>query len=248
MGIFNNRLGLSLMVLTIWTAITIVGGAISAGFNGSTADPLTHGVHTAFVAAIVFLTGVAFICRWSDLGFNAPVSVRSLSLLWLPLVYIAFFCCVMVLFGLPAPGVIASIFINTLLIGMSEELMFRGILFKALRSCCSIRSTVWISSPLFGAVHLLNGFSTGFSAAIPQAIFTFGLGILFIAIRIRTGSLYPVIALHAAWDFCIFTLDVGPAGQLWSAAELYALASVLPLYGLYLLRKSRAEPSSGDVA
>jgi hypothetical protein len=43
-------------------------------------------------------------------------------------------------------------------------------------------------------------------------------------------------------------LDVGPAGQLWSAAELYAVASVLPLYGLYLLRKSRAAPASGDMA
>lgn len=248
MGVLNNRSGLSLMVLTAWTAITVIGGIMSAGFDGSAADPLSQGVHTAFVAAIVFLMGVAFICRWNDLGFNAPVSVRSLSALWLPLVYIAFFCVAMMLAGLPATGVIASIFVNTILIGLSEELMFRGILFRGLRACCSLRSTIWMSSLLFGAVHLLNGFSTGLASAVPQAIFTFCLGILFVAIRIRTGSLYPVIALHAAWDFCIFMLDVGPAGQLWSAAELYAVASVLPLYGLYLLRKSRAAPASGDMA
>ena len=245
MAISNNRLGLSLIVLAIWTAITVIGGAISAGFNGSPTDPLSQGVHTAFVAAIGFLLGISFICRWKDLGFNEPVSVRSLSVLWLPLVYIVFFFCVMMLFGVPGPGVTASILINTLLIGISEELMFRGILFKALRSRCSIWPTVLVSSLLFGFVHLLNGFSTGFVAAIPQAIFTFCLGVVFIAIRIRTGSLYPVIVLHAAWDFCIFMLDASPGGQLWTVAELYALASVLPLYGLYLLRRSRAEQSSG---
>ncbi len=248
MGIANNRLGLSLIVLAIWTAITIIGGALGAGFNGSSTDPLGQGVHAAFVAAIVFLLGISFICRWNDLGLNAPVSMRSLSVLWLPLVHIAFFCCVMMVFGVPAPGVTASIFINTLLIGISEELMFRGILFKALRSRCSIRSTVLISSLLFGFVHLLNGLSTGFIAAIPQAIFTFCLGVLFIAVRIRTGSLYPVILLHAGWDFCIFMLDASPGGQLWSVTELYILASVLPLYGLYLLRGSGTEPSNSGTA
>lgn len=246
MGISRNRLGLSLLVLALWTAITVIGGAISAGFNGSAPDPLGHGVHIAFVAAIVFLLGVSFICRWNDLGFNAPVSIRSLSVLWLPLVYIAFFCCVMLVFGVPAPGVTASILINTLLIGISEEMMFRGILFKALRSRGSIRSTVLISSLLFGFVHLLNGFSTGLVSAIPQAIFTFCLGVLFIAVRIRTGSLYPVILLHASWDFCIFMLDASPGGQLWSVAELYILASVLPIYGLYLLRRSSTEPSKSS--
>lgn len=248
MGISNNRLGLSLIVLTIWTAITVIGGAISAGFNGSAPDPLGHGVHMAFVAAIAFLLGVSFICRWNDLGFNAPVSTRSLSVLWLPLVYIAFFCCVMLLFGVPAPGVTASILVNTLLIGISEELMFRGVLFKALRSRGPVWSTVLVSSLLFGFVHLLNGLSTGFIAAIPQTIFTFCLGILFIAVRIRTGSLYPAILLHAAWDFCIFMLDASPGGQLWSVADLYILASALPLYGLYLLRRPSTGSSNRDAA
>jgi membrane protease YdiL (CAAX protease family) len=69
-------------------------------------------------------------------------------------------------------------------------------------------------------------------------------GLLFIAIRLRTGSLWPAIIVHGLWDFGTFTL--GAAGGQMAGREaaptgiqmLLPLLLVLPnaLYALWLLR------------
>ena len=69
----------------------------------------------------------------------------------------------------------------------------------------TIWRAIWLSCILFGLIHALNVLITGdLPAALIQAVAAFMSGVMFMALRIRTGSLYPVIIVHAVWDFSLF--------------------------------------------
>lgn len=70
----------------------------------------------------------------------------------------------------------------------------------------------------------------------------FQTGFMLMALRLRTGSLYPVILLHAVWD-CLLLLVACHTGGGSPNQPLPAYAFVAPLfllpnflYALYLLR------------
>lgn len=202
-----------------------------------------------YIAAIVFLGVVIAAFRWRDVGLNAPRSPRSLLLLWFPGIYVVVFLGLLVVVGLPPLGAVLPVLIGTALAGISEELACRGMLYQGLRSRLPIWPAVLLSTALFGAGHLVNGFVLGnFAVAGVQSIAAFMTGISFMAIRIRTGSLYPGMVLHGLWDFSLLMvasallehadLSQASGGGVPVAALLLPVAGVLPnfLYGLFLLR------------
>ena len=77
-----------------------------------------------------------------------------------------------------------------------------------------------MTSILFGAVHLANVFVTGdLSAAAFQAVAAGCSGVLFLAVRLRSGSLYPGMLLHCLWDFAVTTFGIAVA-QSPTAADV----------------------------
>lgn len=101
-----------------------------------------------------------------------------------------------------------SIALTTLLVGFSEEMVFRGILLPILLEKRTILRSVVISSLLFSGFHLVN-----LLAGIPitntliQLVHTFIFGIIFACIFILSKNIIPQILFHAIWDFC--TLSQG---------------------------------------
>jgi hypothetical protein len=148
---------------------------------------------------------------------------------------------------------IAMIALNTLLVGISEETMFRGVLFRALFTQYRVWTAIIVSSILFGAVHILNVFNTGdLGGALMQSVPAAMSGVLFVAIVIRTESIWPAIIYHWLWDCVLFVLLTGSqaSGVEADPAALEALGSAqtfLPLVmglpnficGLILLRNVR---------
>jgi membrane protease YdiL (CAAX protease family) len=172
----------------------------------------------------------------------------------LPAVYLGAFAMGIATLGLPPTSVVIFVSINTMLVGFSEELMFRGILLQGLLSRLSIWPAIWVTSALFGAVHVLNVFITGeLLASMIQAVAAFMSGMMFMAIRIRSGSLWPAIVYHALWDFCLVLLSQSPQvthlqePALSGPAMLLPMLLVLPhfLYGLFLLRKVGSTEAGG---
>ena len=225
----------------------IYGG--QAGGEISLDALVSQRVVIGLVVAPAFLIAMMAWLRWDRLGVAPPTPARALILLWLPLLYIAAILTSVAVSGFPPPATIAFVFVNTLLVGISEELMFRGILFRGALSRMTIWKAIWLSCILFGLIHALNVFLTGdLTAALLQAVAAFMSGVLFIALRIRTGSLYPLIIIHALWDFSLF---VGlPASAATAAAPTLspiAMAApvllVLPLflYALFLMRHVRRD-------
>jgi membrane protease YdiL (CAAX protease family) len=75
---------------------------------------------------------------------------------------------------------------------VSEELLFRGLFYRALRSSLRAWPAILISSAIFGLMHWVGG--DPLVSAGPRAI----LGVFLCLLYERTGSLYPGMAMHAA--------------------------------------------------
>lgn len=244
-SILKNRLLVAMIVFVIWIAITMIGGTIASGGQGSLDDLVKSQIGWQFILAALFLLGVVSYFHWQhDVGLK-PAEPRSWRVLWLPALFIVAFLGFAALFGLPPFVTILFVLFNTLVVGVSEELMFRGIMFSSLLPRFSIWLAIIITCALFGAVHALNGFITGdFGAAFVQALAAGLSGLWLMAVRIRTRSLYPAILIHGLWDFAvfIFALAVGAQAQAATAPQaaspFAAVLFVLPLalYGLWLLR------------
>ena len=97
----------------------------------------------------------------------------------------------------------------TLSTGLSEELLFRGITLKAMRDRYRELPAALLGSVLFGATHLINAIVIG-SGAVPQALLATGMGYLLYLTRRVSGGLALPIAVHALYDFSVFSSQVGP--------------------------------------
>lgn len=246
---------ISVAVFIGWVLITVFLSRLWAHVEGTQAldAAVSDRLLPSLPVAIAFLLAAIAVFRWRDVGLSPP-RPRSLRLLWFPALYIVGFAVLGLAAGLPPARVILIILGNTLMVGISEEIACRGILYQGLRSRFSVWTAILVSTLLFGAVHVFNGIATGdFLAASIQAGTAFMTGIAFIALRIRTRSVYPGIVLHGLWDFTLVTTAVGLAARFAGTPEgaagppsigsmgALALAPfllILPnfLYGLYLLR------------
>lgn len=246
-----NRVVQALIVFAGWMLVTGLFGKLWewAALPPVVKQSVSGLAAPNYIAAILFLAAAIAAFRWRDIGLNAPRAARSLLLLWFPGLYIVVFLGLLLFVGLPPLGAVFPILVGTALAGVSEELACRGVLYQGLRSRLSVWPALLLSTALFGAGHLLNGFVLGnFTVAGVQSIAAFMTGISFMAIRIRTGSLYPGMVLHGLWDFSLLTVasalvehaDLSDAsgGAIPATALLLPVVGVLPnfLYGLFLLR------------
>jgi membrane protease YdiL (CAAX protease family) len=136
---------------------------------------------------------------------------------------------VALLSGLPPASVMIILAVNTFAVGFSEEMMFRGVLYRALARRLAFWPAIWITSILFGGIHLLNAFTTGdLTAATLQAITAFMSGVFFLTCVLRTGSILPSMLYHACWDFLLTVSTAGAARTGATEADMSGLAYVLP--------------------
>ena len=84
--------------------------------------------------------------------------------------------------------------------GLFEEIMFRGIIFTLLLSRFSKNKTLYLSAFLFGIVHYANLLNDCNSVMVlyttAQALWAFGMGVLWGYLVIKTNSIIPSIILH----------------------------------------------------
>ncbi|AKR57210.1 hypothetical protein XM25_15733 [Devosia sp. H5989] len=238
------RLPIAILAFLIWVLITIGWGFWEPREATELAQTVNDAIAWNILLAGLFLLALTLVCRWRDIGFGPPRPLRSLLLLWLPAIYLVLFLFGVTLLGWPPGHMLAFLAVNTLFVGFSEELMFRGVLFRALLTRVSIWPAIWISVALFGAVHTLNVFVTGdLMMAAAQAVAAAMSGMLFMALVIRMGSIIPAMIFHAIWDFTTLSLASnvpmsGGAVNLTPLQMTLPVLFVLPnfLYGLYLLR------------
>lgn len=134
---------------------------------------------------------------------------------------------------LPGAGALTVFVLGYAVTGFFEEALFRGLMLGALRPS-GVWPAVWISSGLFAAAHLPNMlFGQAPAITVAQAVGTFCFGVGYAALRLRTGSIWPLMALHFLTDL-LLRVDALPAWAHWTA--MVGGDTLLLVYGLVLLR------------
>ncbi len=235
----------AIIIWPIWTLIVISGEWLQAGGELTSLNELvsTQILLALVVAPLFLMVMVARLGWWQTVGFQCPRPLSELRLLWLPALFLIVFFSLVAVKGLPPAQMLGIIVVNTLLVGLSEELMFRGLLLHGAMARFAVGVAVLITAIIFGSIHALNGLLTGdFPSAFTQAVQAAMFGVWVAALRLRLGSLWPVILIHGLWDLGIFLISAG--AEPVAAAEPSLLMYLIPvlieaplfLYGLWLLR------------
>jgi membrane protease YdiL (CAAX protease family) len=136
---------------------------------------------------------------------------------------------------------LAVLVVGYALTGYLEEALFRGVVLGVLRPA-GTWPAVLLSSALFAAAHLPNVlFGQAPAVTAAQAVGTFCFGVGYAALRLRTGSVLPLMLLHFLTDL-LLRVDALPAWAHWTA--MVGGDTVLLLFGLLLLlRRPTPVPS-----
>ena len=128
--------------------------------------------------------------------------------------------------------------LSMLCVGFLEEVIFRGLLFKALAKE-NVTMAMVVSSVTFGLGHILNLFNgSGMTwiANLSQVVGAIACGFLFVIILHRGGSLIPCVVAHGLNNAVYIFADaeaVSPEKQL--VITLVSMAVVVA-YAVFLLR------------
>jgi len=244
----------ALLVLAAWLLLTVGAGlALGDGGHAPLAASAARGIGIPWLLAAALVIAVAWRAGPAAMGLRLPSPISSLRLAWLPLAYVGLMLAFDLALGLPPAQTVAIVACNMLLVAVSEELMFRSILFGGMRVRLGLWPAVLLTSLLFGLVHTLNVFGTGqLDQALMQSLTAFMQGLAYLAIRIRTGSVWPMVVVHALWDFSLMIAQLAhPAGTAGTHWSILPVMLVLPVfgYGLFLLRHAgRDQGASPETA
>ena len=122
--------------------------------------------------------------------------------------------------------------LSFLLVGVAEEIVFRGFLFNGMKKTGSLTAAIIVSAVTFGMGHIVNlltGHATG--ETLMQILFAVAWGFLFTFAYWKGGSLLPCIAIHGLIDaFSVFARD----NEVASWVYIVATVATAVVYCLYL--------------
>ena len=129
-------------------------------------------------------------------------------------------------------------------VGFLEELIFRGLLFKAMLKD-GTKSAIIVSSVTFGIGHIINLFNGSGAELLPnilQVIYATAIGFMFVMMFYKTKSLIVCIAAHGIFNSLSAFANKAAATDMRSIMSCLFLVVVCGGYALYIaLRFRKAE-------
>jgi membrane protease YdiL (CAAX protease family) len=172
--------------------------------------------------ALLLALALTVARRWRTGGFAGPLAFGRWWMLW-PIWLDAL---VPLGGGLAEDGwrYLAGWGAVSLAVGFGEEGLFRGIVMSSL-GLERPRRAILLSSLMFGAIHLAGLLSPiDYRLVLAQSASVIGLGVILGAVRVRTGSIWPGIIVHAVLDFCGIAAGGGVVEALqYSDDALYSM-------------------------
>jgi uncharacterized protein len=238
-----------LPVMAAYFAIYLPASRIAARVadrSYSEADTLSS-VGAVFVqlTAALIVGSIVLFAFTSFMGWNGEIfgrqSIYRSRWMWLaPVVVII--PILMRVFGIdwggPAVSVILMMLATGVLIGFSEELLYRGVAVKMLRSGGHREfSVAWVSTLLFALSHSLNIFSGGAPRTVALTVaYTVGFGMLMYLTMRVTGFIAGAMILHALTDPTTFLANGGlPDKVVADTTSVVGLPALAGGYQLFLL-------------
>jgi len=201
-------------------------------------------VQVPLVDSVLACTGILVLMRlswWEKAGYTSWIRWRDVPF-FIPPIAVALLSLTS---GIPktAPLTLFAFAALTFVVGFAEELWFRGLILSSLLPVGILRAAA-ISAVCFALPHLLNVLGGTWDPAftVVDTVAAFGLGFTFAALRIRTGSIWPLVGVHALFDFTSIVAIGGVEVHAQSLPLLVtsvAVGGAFVTYGLFLLRGTR---------
>jgi membrane protease YdiL (CAAX protease family) len=191
------------------------------------------------VVAFVFLSLLRW---WHHIGFTKGIRGGDVPICLFPTLLT-----VSIAWGALSSSTVGSMIfflaIYACLIAVAEESIFRGIILQTLLPKGVLRA-LFLSTLIFALLHVGNLFAGRSWAYVSgQVLFTFGDGMAYAVMRVRTGSIWPAIILHGLTDFgaLAFTTTTGikPSSFLIELLAGGSICSVYMIYAAIALRPSK---------
>jgi hypothetical protein len=248
-GGFWRLLAVVVVYLGLYLGTGKLAGLVDSGYGN---DDLLSSIGAVFFQLTVGLVVGSIILTWftTAMGWNAEIFGRQpvyrSRWMWVAPVLVGLPIVLRVLdidWGGPALSVVLLVMASGLLVGYSEELLYRGIAVKMLRSGGHGERTVAaLSALLFGVSHSINIFSgQGLKTVGPTIVYTFAFGVLmYLSMRV-IGFIVGAMVLHGLTDPTGFLASGGidklpGSGGSSSLANLVGLVTiVLVVVGLGLV-------------
>ena len=194
----KSELAFSIIMIAVYCVLLSVGDNLSAeaGITKIISFPV------ALLMSIILLLFIKKNGLSEKYGLCRPKTMAKDMLYYIPL-FIMLLANVM--FGVKvnlSVGETVLYMLTMMCVGFLEEIIFRGMLFKAM-SKDSLKSAVAVSSVTFGIGHIINLFNGSGAELLPnllQVIYAVAAGFMFVMIFLKSGSLSPCIAIHGVFN------------------------------------------------
>lgn len=189
------------VLLVAFAMVPAVVDVVALGREGTYVFPdqgtVTDLVLVKGLGLVIVVLAISMV-RWWPVVLRE--SLRARRWVWVVPIALLLACVATIDYGrlVTAGAALAvTLLIGALLIGASEELLFRGVVLTFLRDRYREWIAVVVSVLLFGAIHFLAGPLQMLSSAI--------FGYLLYYVRRVSGGIGLPILVHAAWDFSVFS-------------------------------------------
>ena len=123
-----------------------------------------------------------------------------------------------------------------LCVGFLEEVIFRGLLFEAMRKD-SVKAAIIVSSVTFGIGHIINLINGSGAELLPnllQVVYATAAGFMFVMMYYKSKSLLVCIAAHGVFNALSVFADEANATTEMRILTAVLLAVITGSYALYL--------------
>ena len=197
----------------------------------------------------LILSLVLFVFAWknslmSELGLCLAKVPKRTMLYYVPLLILLtvnLWCGITVNASIPE----SVLYVLTMLcVGFLEEVIFRGLLFGAMKKD-GLRLAVIVSSLSFGIGHIINLFNGSGAELLPnllQVVYATAVGFMFVMIYLKTKSLIVCILTHGIFNSLSIISKEAPTVS--AEVLICILMSVISLsYALYIAHTLKKKPS-----
>lgn len=230
---FRVALGVFVAYVLLVNGIQFASGVPYTDFF-KTPENAWKSANTSLIAGCVMLIAFVLWSRWDGI-WRDPAPLRMTPLMWIaPILFVCILIARLV-FKL-STGVEASLILAIVVagigVGIAEEVLFRGVVLRALRT--NGRSESWAMlwcSLWFGAMHFTNVFvGSPVGLVAFQVVLASLSGITLYLLRRSRGLLLVGMIAHGLWDISTF-LPSPEGNNVFSIFEFSAMA-LAPLAGL----------------
>jgi len=132
-----------------------------------------------------------------------------------------------------------SVFLTMLFVGLMEELIFRGCIYKICAEKWGALKAVIFSSVLFGCIHIINILQDDMVMVVLQIIYATCIGVIYAMVMYKEQGIILCILAHAI---------INIAGNLGTTETVYkeiiftimcVVFAIIMIFRFYLLKKNK---------